>query len=49
MPIEKNSMLFGSRADESTSTAECCLLVDLLETRDREGVGGQGLYADSQS
>lgn len=49
MPIEKNSMLFGSRADESTSTAECWLLADLLETRDREGVGGQGLYTDSQS
>lgn len=32
MPGEENSMLFGPRADESTSTAECWRPVDLLET-----------------
>lgn len=47
MPVEENSMLFGPRADESTSTAECWLPVDLLETTlQREGgCGGGKVYS----
>lgn len=38
MPVEENSLLFGPRAYESTSTAECWQPVDLLETvLQREG------------
>lgn len=47
MPVEENSMLFGPCADKSTSTAECWLPVDLLETTlQREaGCGGGKVYS----
>ena len=51
IPVEENSMLFGLCADESTSTAECWLPVDLLETAlQREGArGGKVLFTHSQA